>query len=122
MHEVQFEFELHVPDIFHGYSKTGERFGDSLLDGCPFSLRHPGNFRPVLLKNPVDPHCHLKYQENDVFFGVMVTRTYRVPFTVRATACIDYMKNCICLPEIVKELVTQSLALVGIRYKPGNIN
>ncbi len=70
----------------------------------------------------MDPHRHLKNQEPDILFRVVIAYTHRVPLAVRAAACIDNMEYCICLPEVVKELVAQSLALVGIRYKPGDIN
>ena len=35
----------------------------------------------------------------------MVSHTYRVAFTVGTAAGINYMEDCICLPEIIEEVL-----------------
>jgi hypothetical protein len=70
----------------------------------------------------MNPHRHLKDQEPDIFLRIMVTNTYRVPFAVCPATCIDDMKYGICLAKVIKELVAQSLALMGIGDQPGDID
>ena len=76
----------------------------------------------MLVKNPVHPHCHLVDEELDILFRVMVPYPHRVTFTIGTAAGIDHVEDRIRLPEIVEELVAQSLALVGIRHETGYID
>src|SRR5208337_1528737 len=122
MDEIDLQFQLHIAHIFSRDPKAGKRLSDPLLDGSALSLGLPAYPRPVLLKDPMHPHRHLKDEELDVLFRIMVSRPDRVSFAVSPATRIDDVEDRVGLPEVVKELVAQTLAFVRIRYKPCDID
>ena len=69
------------------------------------------------------------YNERGVVLGgayvsqrVMGTRLNTVPLAVRTSACIDDVYDGIGLAEVVEELVSKPLALVGFRDQSGDID
>src|SRR5208337_131993 len=122
MDKIEFKQELRIADLLRGNPKTREDLGNTLVDGKCLDrglAREPG---PVLLEDPVHPHRHLVLEELHVLCRVVVSRTHRVSFAVGPTACVDDMEDSIGLPEVVEELVPETLALVCIRYEPGDID
>jgi hypothetical protein len=44
-----------------------------------------------------------------------------VPLEIRSTACIDDMDQCTGLPEVIEELVAETLSCVSVWHEPSNI-